>query len=116
MDIKLQLIKKKYHDLSNFKFNLLEVKNPNNKKIRLGKKNDGGYIIVDNLEYDLIISCGIADDISFEKDILLKFPNIKVLAYDGTINNLPEPNNKIQFIKKNISDIDSNTTTNLKKL
>jgi len=107
---------KKKKNLSNFNFSLLEVKNPKNRKIRVGKDNDGGYIIVDNLEYDLIIGCGISDDISFEKDMSLKFPNIEILAYDGTIDNLPESNNKIQFIKKNISDKETNTTTNLKNV
>ena len=62
-------------------------------KQRIGKHNDGGYVIV-NLpgEYDLFISGGIKNDISFEKDLLSLFPNINCYAFDGTINSLPKNN------------------------
>jgi len=82
-------------------------------KIRIGSNMDGGYIIVDNLDYDCIISCGIANDINFEKVFCLKYPDIKCIAYDGTIDILPEENKNIDFVKKNISYFNSNTTTNL---
>jgi len=37
-------------------------------KIRIGKCNDGGYIIADlPNNYDCFISCGVADDTSFEE-------------------------------------------------
>ena len=36
-------------------------------KTRIGKDNDGGYIICDDLSYDLLLSCGIEKDISFEE-------------------------------------------------
>ena len=82
-------------------------------KQRIGRHHDGGYVIV-NLpgEYDLFISGGIANDISFEKDLLSLFPNINCYAFDGTINSLP-PNNipNLKFIRKNLGDgIDGNTT------
>ena len=82
-------------------------------KVRIGSHNDGGYIISDGLEYDCFISCGIADDITFEKEFCKKYPNITCYAYDGTINGLPESNNNIQFIKKNITSYNSQDTTNL---
>jgi len=82
-------------------------------KIRIGSKNDGGYIIADNLDYDCIISCGIADDITFEKNVLNKYPNIPCYSFDGTIEALPEKEDRITFIKKNISYYDSENKTTL---
>jgi len=82
-------------------------------KIRLGKDYDGGYIIYDIERYDILISCGILDDISFEEAFIKKYKNIDCIAFDGTINKLPHNNSKIKFIKKNISYINSPNTTNL---
>jgi len=50
--------------------NLILYNTPFSKQ-RIGKHNDGGYVII-NLpgEYDLFISGGIANDISFEKALL----------------------------------------------
>ena len=73
---------------------------------------DGGYIVADLDIYDALISCGIADDISFEEDFL-KDIDIPCMAFDGTINSLPKHNNKITFIKKNISSENTCITTNL---
>ncbi len=65
--------------------------------IRLGKKNDGGYLIDPVTLYSTtkLISFGINDDFSFEMDFhsLQKSP---VFAYDNSID-------KIFFIKKLIS-------------
>ena len=84
-------------------------------KQRIGKRNDGGYVII-NLpgEYDLFISGGIANDISFEKDFLTLFPNIDCYAFDGTINSLP-PNNihNLKFVRKNLGNGIDGRTTNL---
>lgn len=82
-------------------------------KVRVGSFNDGGYVIMDNLNYDVCISCGIANDIHFEKEFSKKYPNVDILAFDGTINGLPEENTKIQFFKKNITSYETETTTNL---
>ena len=86
----------------------------NKPKIRLGSKYDGGYVIVDNItEYDLFISCGISNNIDFEIDFLKKYDNIKCIAFDGTISDIPKNNNNINFIKKNIGEHNDNNTTNL---
>lgn len=84
-------------------------------KLRLGQDHDGGYIIADvpNINYDIILACGISNDISFEEDFLKKYTNVKCFAYDGTIKKLPQLNDKIQFIKKNIGMNEDNSTTNL---
>ena len=80
--------------------NLLLYNSPFSKK-RIGKQNDGGYVI-SNLPdtYDLFLSGGIANDNTFENDFLLEYPNIPCYAFDGTISELPQSNNKIVFIKK----------------
>lgn len=84
-------------------------------KIRLGKDNDGGYIICDipNIEYSIFLSAGIGNDISFEEDFCKKYNNLKCYAYDGTINNIKINDKNIQFIKKNISPNETDKTTNM---
>jgi hypothetical protein len=95
-------------------FDLTVYNSPFVKK-RIGKNNDGGYIICDipNAKYELLISGGISDDISFEEQLLQKYRDLKCFAFDGTINsiNLHDPN--IFFIKKNIGCDVNNDTTNL---
>jgi hypothetical protein len=81
-------------------------------KIRVGNEKDGGYVIADLDGYDLLLSCGIANDISFEVDFLKKH-NIKCIGFDGTVDGLPEENPNIQFVKKNISWMETKDTTNL---
>ena len=83
-------------------------------KIRVGKEGDGGYVIASNLEYDLLIGCGIADDDSFEIEFLKKNPDIEGYAFDGSIESLPTPDiSRLNFIKKNITGEESENTTNL---
>lgn len=84
-------------------------------KQRIGKNNDGGYVIV-NLpdSYDLFISGGISDDISFEEYLLQLYPNLICYAFDGTITDLPNSNNnRITFYKKNLGDNNTDNLTNL---
>ena len=89
-------------------------------KVRIGRNNDGGYVIC-NLpdNYDLFISGGISNDISFEIDFLKKYKDknnniIKCYAFDGTISTLPDNNaQNINFIKKNLGNIETNDLTNL---
>jgi hypothetical protein len=92
-------------------------------KIRLGKDNDGGYIIGDISEYDSFLSCGIGNDYSFENDFVEKY-KIPCCMFDNTIEKLVIPNSDNIFcheecshythIQKNISDKETDTTTNLK--
>jgi len=93
---------------------LTVFKSPFEKK-RVGKDYDGGYIIAEIpfVKYTTLIAGGILDDISFEEDFMNKYPNTKIYAFDGTINNLPKENNKIKFIKKNIGFENNEDTTNL---
>jgi len=95
--------------------NVLKVyKSPFN-KLRLGKDNDGGYIIVDipNITYNLFLSGGIENDISFEEDFINKYKNVLCLAFDGSITQLPKENNRINFWKIFIGGCESRNYTNL---
>lgn len=85
-------------------------------KTRIGKPNDDGGYAVCQLpgEYDVLLSGGIANDISFEEDFLRNYPNTPTcLAFDGTIDKLPETNTKnIYFFKYNLGAEETETTTN----
>lgn len=100
-------------------------------KKRIGKANDGGYVIVDlpstsktsntfgiSSGYDGFISGGISDDISFEDALLDNFPDLDCcLAFDGTVNSIPRARNasKIKFIKKNLGSINGLDISNLEE-
>jgi hypothetical protein len=73
---------------------------------------DGGYVIVDGFNYDLLISCGIDRDVSFEEDFLSRWP-IECLAFDGTITSFPDSIAKMIWKQCNISNINGPNTTNL---
>lgn len=92
----------------------LEIYETEHDKQRIGSDNDGGYVIAtgNDLSYQLLISCGISDDIQFEEHFLDKY-DVSCIAFDGTISNLPVQNNKIQFIRKNIANKESDNTTTL---
>lgn len=81
-------------------------------KIRIGSTNDGGYVIEDTHTYDILMSCGIGDNIEFE-DIFTKKYNIECMAFDGTIDKINVLNDKITFYKKNIGTTNTEYTTNL---
>ena len=55
--------------------------------IRVGKDNDGGYLISreDIMHSDILISLGISSDWSYEEDFL-KYKSLPILAFDGTIS------------------------------
>lgn len=97
-----------------YNLDYLIIYNTEHPKTRIGSINDGGYVIAENLNYDILISCGISNDITFE-DIFTNKYNLNCLAFDGTIDNLPHyNNNKIKFIKKNIGPVENDQITNLK--
>jgi hypothetical protein len=89
-------------------------------KCRLGKQNDGGYVIgLLNEPYDCYISAGINDDDSFSDDFILKYNmnEFNSFAFDGTIEKYPyKKNRSISFIRKNINSINDNENTNLSGL
>ena len=86
-------------------------------KIRLGINSDGGYVIADLAgEYDCYISGGVAREESFTKDFIQKYKmhEFNSFGIDSSIESYPiEYTNNISFIKKNISNINNDSNTNL---
>lgn len=90
-------------------------------KIRLGSKKDGGYVIADipNAAYDCYVSAGVSNEESFSRDFLQKYtiPTADCYAFDGTIEDYPwKFTTNIQFVKKNISNENTEITCNLKAI
>jgi hypothetical protein len=93
---------------------VLTLYDPGFPKLRLGKDNDGGYVIceIPNITYNILISGGIDNDITFEDSFCTKY-NTPCFAFDGTINNIHIDNPNITFVKKNIGKNNDDFTTNL---
>jgi hypothetical protein len=87
-------------------------------KQRIGRNNDGGYVIcnIPNIHYDVLISGGISDDTTFEDEFLDMFPDITCYAYDGTIMKSPSNHSRFKWIKKNIGTSETSNITNLHDL
>ena len=92
-------IKKKYNYNYYNIYKILSIKEVlGYKKIRIGDKKDGGYILLDDLkDIKFGYSFGIATEISFDKELAKK--NIDVFMYDPTINKLPFENSKFHWKK-----------------
>ena len=71
---------------------------------RLGNPGgDGGYLIADDgLEFDVLVSYGILDDVSFELDFVRRYPNTQVHLFDHTIERLPEENPSFTFHRQGL--------------
>ena len=83
-------------------------------KKRIGRKADGGYILLDDLNnIKIAYSFGINREISFDKELADR--NIDVFMYDHTIKILPFENQKFHWKKIGLSGIIINNT-NLKTL
>jgi len=109
IEVKLQILEENQKIISNKEkiitnhsnnlYNLLssmEVLGYN--KIRIGRKGDGGYILLNDFNNIKIAYCfGIASEISFEKELADK--NIDIYMYDHTINKLPFENPKFHWKK-----------------
>jgi len=68
------------------------------KKVRIGNKGDGGYVLLNDFkDIKIAYSFGICDEISFEKELSEK--NIEVFMYDHTIQNISEYNPKLHWKK-----------------
>jgi hypothetical protein len=96
----------------------LQVYEPIWKQLRVGRPADGGYVICvgENFKYDLFLSGGINDDVSFEQQFLQMYPEVVCHAFDGTIKGLPSIDvnkNSIVFHKKNLGKINDENTSNL---
>jgi hypothetical protein len=84
-------------------------------KVRLGKNFDGGYIVCDSYgDYDFFLSGGIGGDISFEGDLLNKYPNLTGVAFDGTVDSkeFESYHPRLQIVQKNIGSNENEHSTN----
>ena len=68
--------------------------------IRLGRDNDGGYVIPYEIisKTDVLLSYGVKNDWSFEKDFYKKNSNVKIHCYDHTLNLLSLIRYTIKYI------------------
>ena len=95
---------------NNRKNNLIRILKPmnaiGNKKIRIGSKNDGGYVLLDDFkQIKYAYSFGISHEISFDKELADK--NIDVFMYDHTINKLPFENTRFHWKKLGLISLKS---------
>lgn len=100
---------------TNNDINYLTIYKTQYNKKRVGHPNDGGYVIIDliNINYDILLSGGVAKDSSFEDAFLTLYPELICYAFDGTVEKSPSLNINYNFVKKNIAPLETNTTTNL---
>lgn len=76
-----------------------------NDLVRLGKNNDGGYLVHkgDSWSTYSILSFGVGTDLSFEKEFTTKWKNCPVTTFDESVDEDPTFHDHIRkHIKKNI--------------
>ena len=68
--------------------------------IRIGRDNDGGYVIPYEIisKMDVLLSYGVKNDWSFEKDFYKINSNVKIHCYDHTLNFLSLIRYTIKYI------------------
>ncbi len=66
-------------------FNMFRPKRVEN-LTRYGSKNDGGYLLPNDLKFELLISCGLGDDWNFEKDLKSSGTIIDFIVFDHTVS------------------------------
>lgn len=69
--------------------------------VRVGRANDGGYIMVDDFKSNIAYSFGIAGDVSWDLDMANR--GCEVFMYDPTIDGLPQENARFHFFKEGIA-------------
>lgn len=79
-----------------------------NSKKRLGSQiGDGGYVVCTDYLSNHLISCGCANNTSFEENYLQHQPSAKIDIYDGTSAcDLAKDNIQIEFHKNNVYSIE----------
>lgn len=94
---------------------LVYPKTPVGKQIaRFGRDFDGGYVMINDFtENDFLISFGVADDISFERQLMQTVGYAHL--YDNSIPGLPTKLNNSEFFKETISRVDKEGFCNLRK-
>ena len=85
------------------------------KKIRLGNKHNGGYVIANDIgDYDCYISAGIGNDESFSYDFLQNYKVKNTGAFQLDVVSLPK-NYPVEMVhyKRNVSNVSDNKRANL---
>lgn len=82
----------------------LKIRKPLEKPlIRIGKDDDGGYIMIDDFKPSgIAYSFGISDDVSWDMDMADR--GYEIFMYDHTIDKLPCEYKGFHFFKKGIAD------------
>jgi hypothetical protein len=79
----------------------------NKPKIRLGSQHDGGYVFIDDIgEYDAYLGLGVSTNPDFDNAFAQKY-NVQGLCFDGTIDSVANLDDRMRFIKQNISGVNS---------
>lgn len=79
---------------------------------RIGKANDGGYVICELPgTYDGFISGGVSNDVSFESEFCSLY-SLSCTAYDGTVPTSPSTDPAVRFVKKNMGAFTTAAMTN----
>ncbi len=74
----------------------------NAKLERVGRENDGGYVMAQPYsENKIAYSLGICDDVSWDLEMVKR--GYEIYQYDHTINNLPEENDAFHWFKLGIT-------------
>ncbi len=82
--------------------------------VRVGKKNDGGYLMLDDFAKGRIAySFGICNDVSWDKDMADR--GYQIYMYDHTIDGLPEQNERFHWSKTGVAS-EKNCPSELKSL
>ena len=94
----------------------MQIYDVSDKKQRIGRDFDGGYVVLDNLSKatEVVYSFGVGDDVSFDSHFSIKY-NVPVKMYDHTDEvNISYSGDKglaeganCEFYKIGISPIDS---------
>ena len=73
------------------------------KKIRLGAKADGGYVLLDDFDGILRgVGCGVGWDVSFERDLAER--GIEIDLFDHTVAGLPTQHARLHFHRIRLGD------------
>lgn len=100
---------KTLHDLTKIK----TINKAYVEKVRVGKANDGGYVMLKPFSKNKIAySIGINDDVSWDKDMVEY--GYEIYQYDHTISELPENNQHFHWLKLGLTGLKE--TGNLKYL
>lgn len=77
------------------------------KRVRLGRQNDGGYVVLGkgDKNYDILLSFGISNDVSFEMDFNRMYPECKIYCFDPTVDDLPDNVPNSTFFKIGIDSV-----------